>query len=204
MHEGNAAQRGFARRVKGGGIIRYVPNILTVVRIACAALLPLTSPLSPAFFALYALGGATDMLDGFIARKYRCAGPLGAALDSVADFAFSAAALWSLIPALPWENWMLFWAGAIALVRLMALAVGWVKFRTPAFLHTYANKAAGAALFLAPFLIPLTGLAAPAAIGCAVASLASAEELAILLKSASLDRNAPGLFMRRSISEPRP
>lgn len=171
-------------------------NILTGLRIACAALLPLTGPLSPAFFALYALCGVSDMLDGYIARKYQCASPLGAALDSIADFVFLAAALLSLIPALPWAGWMLWWAGAIALMRFVSLSVGWLKFRTPAFLHTHANKAAGAALFLLPFMIPLTGLTAPVVIACTVASLSALEELAILLKSESLDRNAPGLFLR--------
>ena len=120
-----------------------MPNILTIFRIACAAFLPLAGPLSPAFFALYALCGVSDMLDGYIARKYQCASPLGAALDSIADFVFLAAALLSLIPALPWAGWMLWWAGAIALMRFASLSVGWLKFRTPAFLHTHANKAAG-------------------------------------------------------------
>ena len=63
-------------------------------------------------------------------------------------------------------------------------------------MHTHANKAAGAALFLLPFMIPLTGLTAPVVIACTVASLSALEELAILLKSESLDRNAPGLFLR--------
>ncbi len=176
--------------------IRYVPNILTVFRIGFAVLLPLTGPLSPAFFTLYALCGVSDMLDGYIARKFHCASALGAALDSIADFVFFAAALLSLIPALPWESWMLLWAGSIALVRFVSLAVGWLKFKTPAFLHTIANKVTGAALFLMPFLIPLTGLAASVAVCCTIASLAALEELAIFLKSASLDRNAPGLFYR--------
>lgn len=173
-----------------------MPNILTIFRIGCAAFLPLTGPLSPAFFTLYALCGVSDILDGYIARKFRCASQLGAVLDSIADFVFAAAALLSLIPALPWEGWMLLWAGAIALMRFVSLAVGWLKFKTPAFLHTVGNKVAGAALFLMPFLIPLTGLTAPVAICCTIASLSSLEELAILLKSATLDRNAPGLFYR--------
>jgi CDP-diacylglycerol--glycerol-3-phosphate 3-phosphatidyltransferase len=62
-------------------------------------------------------------------------------------------------------------------------------------LHTFANKATGAALFLVPFLIPMAGLAAPAAVCCSFASLSALEELAILIKSETLDRNAPGLFI---------
>ena len=174
-----------------------MPNVLTVFRIGFAVFLPLTGALSPAFFTLYALCGVSDMLDGHIARKYHCASALGAALDSIADFVFAAAAFLSLIPALSWERWMLLWAGVIALVRFISLAVGWLKFKTPAFLHTIGNKVAGAALFLMPFLIPLTGLSAPVVICCTIASLSALEELAILFKSASLDRNVPSLFIRR-------
>ncbi len=147
---------------------------------------------------LYAFCGLSDILDGVIARKYGCASALGATLDSIADFVFVAAALFALIPALPWEKWMLVWAGGIALVRLMSLGTGWIKFHTFAFLHTYANKAAGAALYVMPLLVPLWGLAVPAAIACAIASLSAAEELVILVKSASLDRDTPGLFWKRS------
>jgi CDP-diacylglycerol--glycerol-3-phosphate 3-phosphatidyltransferase len=163
-----------------------------------AALLPLTRPLSPTFFALYAFCGISDALDGFLARKLHCASALGAALDSASDFVFIAAALVALIPALPWRTWMLFWAGGIALVRFASLGAGWLRFRKLAFLHTYANKAAGAALYLLPFVVPLWGLAWPAAVACLIASLSAAEEFALMLTSAALDRDAGGWFFRHA------
>jgi hypothetical protein len=183
-----------ARPSSEGETIRYVPNILTILRIACAALLPLTRPFSVAFFALYAFCGLSDILDGAIARKYRCASSLGAALDSIADFLFIAAALFTLIPALPWETWMLAWACAIAGVRFLSLGTGWYKFRTLAFLHTVGNKATGAVLYLVPLLVPLAGLKVPVAIACILASLSAMEEFVIMIGSASLDRNVPGLW----------
>jgi CDP-diacylglycerol--glycerol-3-phosphate 3-phosphatidyltransferase len=182
----------------GGGRIRHVPNILTGLRIAAAALMPLTGSLSPAFFALYAFCGVSDILDGFLARKFRCESSMGAALDSAADFVFVAAALFSLIPALPWRPWMLLWAGGIALLRFASAGTGWLRFRKLAFLHTYLNKAAGAALYLLPFAILLWGLAVPAAIACAVASLSAAEEFALMATSAALDRDARGWFFRHA------
>ncbi len=162
-----------------------------------AALLLLTPPLSAAFFTLYAFCGLTDVLDGFVARRLHCATARGAALDSVADFVFIAVAMLTLIPALPWQRWMLFWVLGIAVIRFVSLGTGWVRFRALSFLHTIANKMAGAVLFLMPLLIPVWGLAAPAAIGCAIASLAALEEYLLILRCPSLDRNAKGLFWKK-------
>ncbi len=67
--------------------IKHVPNILSIIRLA----------LVPIFIALYVKGhvavavmvfltaGATDVLDGFIARKYNCTSTLGKVLDPLAD-----------------------------------------------------------------------------------------------------------------------
>ena len=64
-------------------------------------------------------------------------------------------------------------------------------------MHTYANKAAGAALFCFPLLYRLLGLAVTASILCCIASLSALEELLIVIRSKELDRNTTGLFSRR-------
>lgn len=65
-------------------------NLITCVRILCAAALAFLPALSPSFYAAYLLAGASDMLDGFIARRTNTASSLGARLDTLADFAFAA------------------------------------------------------------------------------------------------------------------
>ena len=55
---------------------------------------------SPMFFAIYALTGLTDVLDGWIARKMGSASQFGAKLDSVADLIFYAVMLIMIFPIL--------------------------------------------------------------------------------------------------------
>ena len=66
-------------------------NLITCVRILCAALLAFLPALSPAFYTLYLLAGVSDMLDGFVARRMNTVSSLGAKLDTLADIAFAAA-----------------------------------------------------------------------------------------------------------------
>ena len=173
---------------------RSLPNILTVSRMLAAGGLLLCRPFSAAFYCVYLYAGVSDMLDGLLARRLRNSGALGARLDSVADLLFTAAALVKLLPVVPWERWMLAWTAAIALLRVVTLCVGLRKYRALPFLHTWANKCAGALLFLFPVLYALTGLTATAWTLGVMASAASLEELIITLSRDTLDRDIRGLL----------
>lgn len=83
-----------------------VPNALTIVRIL---LIPVfltvfflhTPWASKVTALLFAIGGLTDWLDGYLARKWEQTTPFGAFLDPVADKLFVAAALVLLVQADP-------------------------------------------------------------------------------------------------------
>lgn len=49
--------------------MKYIPNLLTAMRVLCTVFLLFVAPFSIYFFVLYMLGGLTDILDGFLARK---------------------------------------------------------------------------------------------------------------------------------------
>jgi CDP-diacylglycerol--glycerol-3-phosphate 3-phosphatidyltransferase len=132
-------------------------------------------------------------LDGYVARKTNTASKLGETLDSVADFIFIAVMLFIFIPLLAFESWMIIWVAAVALIRFVSLGVGFAKYRKLAFLHTYANKTAGAACACFPFLYQIFGLTVTAFILCGIASLSAVEELAVSVASKELDRNVKGL-----------
>lgn len=158
-------------------------NGITGLRMLGTLALAVTPLLSPGFYGVYTLTGVTDALDGWVARKTGTASEFGAKLDSWADLLFYAVMIGRLFPVLyrllPEEIW---WAVlGIVCLRLCAYAVAGIKYRTFASLHTWLNKLTGLAVFLIPYL-----LATPAAAGfcwgvCAVAGLASLEELAIHL-----------------------
>lgn len=176
--------------------MKYLPNALTLLRIAGSAALLLFPPMSLWFLVIYGVCGLTDVLDGYIARRTGNVTGLGAALDTAADFAFLLAAVIAFLPILQIPMWLWLWAAGILLVRLTSATVGWVKFRAPAFLHTVANKVTGLALFFFPLLYAFFGLGYTGALLCGLATVSSAEELLIVLRSDELDTDTAGLFWK--------
>lgn len=100
-----------------------VPNLVTVLRLGCIPifcwlLLGLESRLA-AGILLGALG-ASDFVDGYLARRLDQATELGAILDPVADrFMFFAAATSMLV-----SGDVALWFGIVALVREFGLSIG--------------------------------------------------------------------------------
>ena len=99
-------------------------------------------------WVLYVTAGTTDMLDGFLARRWGVEGKFGARLDSLADFVFVLAVGYKLFPwlKLPTALWMMI--GVIALVKVSNALSSYVVKHKIAFLHTKANKLTGFLLFI--------------------------------------------------------
>lgn len=68
------------------GIIRYVPNTLSLGRIVLAGLFPFTPQWLWLWFIL--ISGFSDFLDGWIARKWKVQSWQGSLLDGIADKLF--------------------------------------------------------------------------------------------------------------------
>lgn len=179
------------RRAK---LLKQIPNLLTILRIVCAVLLLFVRPLSPWFFAFYLVAGLSDLLDGYLARRLGVSSELGARLDSAAHFLLCVVLLVVLIPLFAWPVWAIVWVAGIALIRLFALAVCYIRFRKIAFLHTYANKATGLLLFLSPVLFGLFGFDVSCYLLCGLATLSALEELLIELTSHQLDINRKSIL----------
>ncbi|HHY70387.1 MAG TPA: CDP-alcohol phosphatidyltransferase family protein [Thermoanaerobacterales bacterium] len=174
--------------------MNYVPNLITVLRIICSVRLLFVKPLSVAFFIIYLICGGSDILDGYISRKYKISNSYGATLDSIADIMFFGIMLIVFIPILQLPYWILWWIGILLITRLISIFVGFVKYHELSFLHTYANKATGIALFLFPFVYSVLGLNLAAVIMCGIASLSVIEEFIITLTAKSLNRDVRCIF----------
>ena len=98
------------------------------------------------------------------------------------------------IPILQLPYWILWWIGILLITRLISIFVGFVKYHELSFLHTYANKATGIALFLFPFVYSVLGLNLAAVIMCGIASLSVIEEFIITLTAKSLNRDVRCIF----------
>ena len=177
---------------------QILPNALTVLRIALSIALAFLPLLSPPFLSIYLLAGFSDMLDGYLARRWSVSTKLGAYLDSAADFFLCAVLLYRFLPAYAWPIWALFWVGGIALLRLVSLFVCYLKFRRFTFLHTYANKATGFLLLCFPFLLRFFGMQPTVILLCSTAPLSALEELMILIKAKRLNPDQTSLFQQNN------
>ena len=151
-------------------------NALTICRIALSLALLIPAAFSPAFFALYALAGVTDMFDGYVARRTGTESGLGARLDSIADLVLVVVCLVKILPAIAVPMWLWIWVAAIVLVKMANAVSGLVVEKRLVMPHTTANKVAGLVVFLVPFAMPFVGITIPAIIACAVATFAAVQE----------------------------
>ena len=151
--------------------MKQIPDLLSASRITLCLPLLLVDTMTVPFWVLYVTAGTTDMLDGFLARRWGVESKFGARLDSLADFVFVLAVGYKLFPylKLPTALWMMI--GLIALVKvsnaISAYVVkhriecmeqreppnlfGWPsrdRQRQSQFLHTKANKLTGFLLFV--------------------------------------------------------
>ena len=157
----------------------------------------LAEPFSAFFWSCYCLGGISDLLDGFVARKLDSHSDAGARLDSVADAVFAAAIAVTAIRSIPLPGWMWLCVCAIAFLRIVGYVIGFCKYRTFSSLHTYANKAAGVLIFAFPILFVTIGLTAAGVLLCVAAFVSSLEEVVITAKSKNLNRDCKGLLLRK-------
>ena len=151
-------------------------NYITCIRIVLSAALLFCPALSPAFYALYLAAGFSDMIDGAVARKTGTVSELGSRLDTIADLVFTAVCLIKLLPVLEVPVWLLIWIAVIAVIKLRNIAVGYLKQKKFAAVHSVLNKVTGGLLFLFPLTLTFIDLKYSAAVVCVVAAAAAVYE----------------------------
>ena len=128
--------------------MKQIPDLLSMSRIVLCLPLLLVDAMTVPFWVLYLIVGLTDMLDGFLARRWDVESEFGARLDSLADFVFVLAAGYKLFPwlKLPATLWMMI--GLIAIVKMFNAICSYVVKHRIEYLHTKANKLTGVLLFV--------------------------------------------------------
>ena len=148
-------------------------NGITLFRILCSLALVFCAPLSLPFYVLYTAAGASDILDGRIARKTNTATKFGAKLDTLADIVFAAVVMIKLLPHLELPVWIIVWGGVIALIKLVNIVIGCVRQHTLTAVHSIINKITGVLVFILPFTIPIINIQYTAPFVCIVATVAA-------------------------------
>lgn len=178
--------------------MEILPNCISFSRIVLSLILIFIKPLSTAFYVIYIVCGFSDMIDGFIARRTETTSILGEKLDSLADMIMIVVLLVVLFPIINPSKKIIIWTIVIGIIRLTAMGVAFIKYKTFASLHTYGNKITGLILFLFPIFISFIHSNVLSNIICVVASISATEELVIQLTSRKLQVNIQSLFCKRA------
>ena len=154
--------------------MKHLPNVISAFRIAGSVGLLFFDVTGWPFWALYALCGISDMVDGWLARKLQAETKAGAVLDSVADIVFVACCAIRLLPVLEIPTWLWIWAGVIVFIKIVNQVSALVIYKRLCFPHTLANKLTGLLLFLAAPALFCSVI--PISIVAAIATFAAVQE----------------------------
>ncbi len=161
-------------------------NIITGIRIVLSIALLFCPALSPTFYALYIAAGFSDMIDGAVARKTGTVSEFGSRLDTIADIVFVAVCLIKLLPVLHVPVWLYIWIAVIAMIKLLNIAIGYIRHKKFTAVHSMINKVTGGLLFVFPLTLAFINLRYSAAVVCIVATAAAIHE-GLLVKHKVMD-----------------
>lgn len=178
--------------------MKYLPNILSGYRLLMfpVLLIFIYSGKENLFSILFVINIITDVLDGWIARKFNASTSLGAKLDSLADIGSYILAVLAIIQ-FHWESFEPYkiWFIIFISLYIFAIVFSLIKFNTLPSLHLYSFKFVGFAqgiflgiLFCFQFLpwLFITVMI------CGI--VANIEEIASLIKLKKMKSNVNSFF----------
>lgn len=164
---------------------KNLANIITVLRIIGTIFMIPVETLSNVYYILHVIVGATDVLDGFVARKLKIASAFGSKLDSLSDILFYSVMLIKISPylrqAYPRYVWVLI-NTAIGM-RIIIYALVYLKERIFLSRHTILNKTISFLMYLLPFFIPTKYLLPYSFVVIAMAYISNIDELVYFFRS---------------------
>ena len=179
-----------------------VPNALSALRIALVpVLLALAWHRAVVPFAIvFALGLATDVLDGILARRLGQVTELGARLDQWGDFA-----LWLSLPLAAWWLWPDIivreapWVVAALVCMVAPTAIAYAKYRAVPGYHTWSVKLGSVAMGIAVPLLLLFDFPWPFRAAALWQVVCAIDELSITWQLSECRNDVPSLFHARRL-----
>ncbi len=162
-----------------------IPNAITILRIVGAISLVFIPIATLPFYILFAISGVSDIVDGYIARKYHLESEVGSKLDSLADLLFYGITIAKHLSLMIKVFSLFLWAVLITdiIIRIVIYVFAVIKYKRFASIHTYLNKLSGLYLFFLPFFAATNFFLYYGYIGAGLAFVAATEELAIHILS---------------------
>ena len=124
----------------------------------------------------YIYCGLSDILDGFLARKYKITSEFGAKIDSIADMIFVFGSILKIIPVIEIPIAIYIWITIIILIKVFNIILGYIQYKKLTLLHTIANKITGFVLFIIPLMIGFIDIKILESLICGVATFSAIQE----------------------------
>ena len=178
--------------------MKHVPNTLTTLRIVLSPFMLFTANYIALFSAILTVAGATDVLDGYFARKYDVESRLGVILEMIADPAYFICACVAALIATKYRMTrpVAIYIAILLLIRIVNIFIGKLRFNVWNMMHLYSLKLIGAALFPV-ILIAVYLQRVPNALMFSfltIGALSFLEESVLLFKVKEYDVNCKGLY----------
>ena len=130
-------------------------NFFSILRILGSLYLLFTkvgNDFTPTFLVIYVLLFATDIIDGYLARKLDISSAIGVTFDTIGDALIGCTPVKVLIVQKLIPGWFLVCLGVTVAVFVAAASVSYIKFKKFTFPHTYFSKFNGCCVASSPFL----------------------------------------------------
>ena len=152
-------------------------DIITLSRIPLSLLLLAFQTSSAPFTVLYLICGATDVLDGYAARRLHTESERGAMLDTAADLLFAVVYAVKILPSLSIPLWIWIWVALIAAVKTAEIVSESRKAHRLTIDHSLGNRLTGMLLFLLPLSVRFADVSYGATLACIAATVTAITEI---------------------------
>lgn len=177
--------------------MKNIPNILTICRMILSIGFIFTINQRVPFVIIFLLCGATDVLDGYLARRMKLVSISGAKLDSAADLLMYATAIPVFLISIGNELVRFYpFLAVVIFIRLLNLLIARLKYRSFLILHTWGNKIAGLLTYATVCLYMIISWNGIIYIALVIATLTAIEELIIHLSAKEPEPDRRGLFLK--------
>ena len=176
-------------------IIATLPNILSISRIILSPILFLSKNNRYVLFFILIIIGLTDVLDGYLARKYKKQTIIGSWLDSISDLIFYILlVIYTLLNEYEIINAIKYYVIIVIVLKLLTIIIGFIKYKKFGFLHTLGNKITGIILFVGLCFYILFKDILIIKIGLFFSIISSLEELLITMIKNKYNENIKGIW----------
>ena len=156
--------------------MKNIANYISISRIIMSIALFIPKTFSITFYMIYIYCGLSDMLDGFLARKYKITSEFGAKIDSIADMIFVSVSILKIIHFIEISIAIYIWIIIVVLIKVFNIILGYIQYKNLILLHTVANKITGFVLFIIPLTIGVIDIKILEILICGIATFSAIQE----------------------------